>query len=497
MTEAASTTTAVRRGARPAVRPWRRDLGLIVPTVLLIFGAILDFGAAEAEPAVFWAVLQCAWAGALFFFAAGADRPIRAPVLQVAAAVLFVLLLAWLVVATLPLGGLGPFHPAPAWDLAGGDGALSIAPAATRIEALKLLGLGAIFCCGWLLAQDELRADRMATTVLVVGAAYAVWAFAAHFADPTLVLDVHKSYHFDRMTGSFFSANTAGSLFGVLSALAWVSALRGIRQHIDAEQGLRMSRRLTGSLVRMGGATLFWAAMLLTASRAAFAATALCLIVVTTIEIVEGLTRRRAATGKILAYTVPAVLGMLVLFTATVGPRILNRVPELGADGELRGQIFAAYFKAAGHAPLAGHGLGSFHTLNSALTTPENFIALWNLGAVHNIYLQWWLEGGAVGFGLMAAVLACLFVDAAQRRMAGRAGRTRAATALTVSALLLMHNSVDYSIQVPAVAAIWALLLGLGAAPSTSRAGAPGRSGSGSGRRRRRLDHDELKGELA
>jgi hypothetical protein len=44
----------------------------------------------------------------------------------------------------------------------------------------------------------------------------------------------------------------------------------------------------------------------------------------------------------------------------------------------------------------------------------------------------------------------------------GRVGRWRAGAALALSAVLLLHNGVDYSMETQAVAAFWALMLGLG-----------------------------------
>ena len=46
-------------------------------------------------------------------------------------------------------------------------------------------------------------------------------------------------------------------------------------------------------------------------------------------------------------------------------------------------------------------------------------------------------------------------------RRSGSARVARAVLAFTV--VLLLHNMVDYSLQLPSVAALWALLLGLAA----------------------------------
>lgn len=486
-------TQLVRRAAGPERTPWRSDLGLILPSLAVVFAAIVAFGATSATSALVWVSAQALSAAGLAVYAARNARPPRLPGLQLAALTAFAALIVWSGLTLTPLPGF----PAPeAWRLLGVDGALTIDRAATLVEILKLGGLASAFLAAWLIGQSEIRADRALTVLLALGSAYAIWAIGAFLADSHTVLWVEKSYHLDRLTGSFLSANSAGSLFGALTLTAWITALRAFRVHLQTAPDARPKRSLLGAAFRAALAILFWGALLLTVSRAAMVATLVCLALVTALEIIEALNRARAGVGKIIGYTAPAVLAMIILFAATIGQRFIGELADLGADSSTRETIFATYLEVARQAPAAGYGLGSFPSLNLAQVNAQNFDALWNLGAVHNIYLQWLIEGGVIGAGLMAATLVFLLVDIARRRVSARAGRTRATIALAVTTLLLIHNTVDYSIQIPAIAALWAFLLGLGAAPGGDgeRKAGPSRR-SGSVRRQRRPQHDQLHGE--
>lgn len=481
--------TLVRRQSAPGRAPWGADLGLILPPLAVVFAAIMAFGAASPPLALAWVTAQALCAGVLTIgFVRRANKP-RLPGLQLAALVLFLVLLVW---SALTLTAVPGFAIPEAWNAIETPGALTIDRGATLVEILKLGGLACAFFAAWLIGQDELRAERTLTIVIVLGVAYALWAIVAFGTDNATVLSVAKSYHLQRLTGSFFSANSAGALFGLLSVVAWITALRAIRQHLQTAPDARPRRSLIWIAVRAAAAILLWGALLLTVSRAAMVSTLACLLLVTALEIVEGLGRARAGLGKIIGYTAPALLAMLVIFAATIGEQFVGELADLGSDSATRETIFAAYWDVARHAPLAGYGLGAFPSLNLAQVTAENFDALWNLGAVHNIYLQWLIEGGVIGAGLMAAVMILILVDIARRRVGARAGRTRATIALAVSALLLLHNTVDYSIQVPAIAALWAFLLGLGAAP-----GASGTRRTGSSGRHRRPEQNELDSQPA
>ncbi len=85
------------------------------------------------------------------------------------------------------------------------------------------------------------------------------------------------------------------------------------------------------------------------------------------------------------------------------------------------------------------------------------------IGAAHNVYLQWLEQTGLVGAILMWSCLGWLFITIAlalrgKQRLSGLLRLT-----LSSSVLVLTHGLTDFSLEVPGITALWALLLGLAA----------------------------------
>ena len=116
------------------------------------------------------------------------------------------------------------------------------------------------------------------------------------------------------------------------------------------------------------------------------------------------------------------------------------------------------------HRPWQGYGLGTFREALMPAMTREDLWLLWNLGAAHNVLLQWMLETGVVGLALVIAMTAALMVALSPFPLKrSLPGRGRPIGILAFSIVLMLHNMVDYSLQIGSVAALWALLLGLAA----------------------------------
>lgn len=170
-----------------------------------------------------------------------------------------------------------------------------------------------------------------------------------------------------------------------------------------------------------------------------------------------------------LATLLIAIFGAFMLFgVGAVADRMLQASYGV-AD---RQQILALYLERLPLLPWSGFGLGTFRHFNNIISSALDAERLWTFGAMHNVYLQWIFEGGYVGAGLMFGLVAALLWNIFRRR--DRGPNVWSATALGASALLLTHSAIDFDLQVPAIAALWALLLGLGLGEGL---GAPSRRG--------------------
>jgi O-antigen ligase len=421
--------------------------------VAVLFGAIFDFGSTSAASALFWAALQCACAA--YALARRAETLAPPRWLDLAVAGLYLALLA-LVGLSLAQGLPLPPELAPT----------TLDRHATLVELVKLVGLGAFCIAGYAVASDEAEGERLFTWILLGGAAYALWAIIMFLQAPAFVHGLEKQLHLERLTGSFLSANTAGSLFG---ALGCASAVRLFRR-VGRKLGSRAPHQhddlaLWGGELRDAALlTVLWIALLLTVSRAALAVSLAVVALFALLEL-RRYARRRRLKGRAMAFAATAVIAAFaVLLLGSLSSQFQGRFGRLAADAVSRNAIIQAYEPDLAATPMTGHGLGTFPTINAQQITEANFGDLWSLGAAHNILLQWWLELGPVGTGLAALVVLLLGARLMVRATAGRVGRWRAAVALAAGAVLMAHNSVDYSLQVQGISALLALLVGLGLA---------------------------------
>src|SRR5262249_52970262 len=164
-----------------------------------------------------------------------------------------------------------------------------------------------------------------------------------------------------------------------------------------------------------------------------------------------------------------------VIMLVLVGSGVLVRVSGSASEVIGRTEVYQGTLAAIADHALVGTGLGSFEFVFS-LYQPQ--AELQRIEFAHNDYFQNMLELGIPVGLIFFAMLGLLLV----RCMIGVVIRRRNAifTCLAVgaSALVMVHSTIDFSMQLPAVSATYAALLGIGVAQS---AGSAGRSSKASG----------------
>jgi O-antigen ligase len=122
---------------------------------------------------------------------------------------------------------------------------------------------------------------------------------------------------------------------------------------------------------------------------------------------------------------------------------------------------------AIGDSPYLGFGLGSFEDVFHLYRTESHEMMTRSVRA-HNTYLENALELGIPAASMLVlavVVIAAQCVLGVRRR---RRDFVYPALAVAVSIQVAVHALVDFSLQIPAVAATYALVLGLGFAQSWS-----------------------------
>lgn len=340
---------------------------------------------------------------------------------------------------------------------------VSLDPDATLLGVIKLLGLGCAFAQGLVLGRSRPRARLFINGFVIAMGLYAVAAIIAFKTTPTTLFGTLRTYHTDRLTGSFLSANSAGAMLAFALVLSIVMlgvwSVRG-RRHISTATWLWRG-------VVLLGLTLVSVALVMTGSRGAFASAAVAIVIAVLLS--RTVTRRRLAGspahhGRSGMARLAKGLGLAAVMagvTALYSEVLATRYSASASDLQTRLAIVHDHLPAIRAELWKGYGLGAFERINAMILTPENFAHLWSIRALHNVYLQWIEEAGLPSAIAMWLCVAAILVQLARGSLCRRPSLW-ATTVLVASVAPLLHGVLDYGLQNPSISGQWAVFLGLG-----------------------------------
>lgn len=426
--------------------------------IVLLFAEHLLFGANRQDLGLVFAVLHLILLLALIAASRGAEPP-RLPLRAPAALMAGVFFLGGL--SILPLG---PPLAHPLWTYVqaiepGAAASISLDPASTRVQLVKLAGFCALFLTGAALGSRREGAEAAIRCLTLAGILYCAWAAVAFAIDPKTIFGVPRPYSQDRLSGSFLSPNTAGTLFACLTVMALCGLMRPLLRERRAGEAIRPAE-LVGLWPQGLLAFLSFACLLLSASRGGLLALAAAVLFAIALAIWMK-SSKRSLTGGFLTVVCLGLAAGLALFVLG-GNHAAERLADTNPLTEDRLRVFAAYWPAIKASPWLGYGLGAFAAFNAASMTPENALALADLGAAHNVYLQWMLQEGAPGALCLFAAVALVF-GATVKGVTRRSSQQGLGLACLCAAVVFaVHGLVDYALEVPSMAAFFSALLGLG-----------------------------------
>jgi O-antigen ligase len=201
-------------------------------------------------------------------------------------------------------------------------------------------------------------------------------------------------------------------------------------------------------------------ALVLTHSRGGFVAT-LC----GTIVLMVLLDRRVSSRSTLSRVTVGTALAVASIAFYLTSELLLDRINRTDITTEARMEVFANVDRAIGDNPLLGFGYGTFADSFRLYDQVEDTV---QYDRAHNT----WLEN-AFELGVPAALALYLALGGlAVTCWRGVARRYRdwvfPATGAAASVLVGVHATVDFSLQLPAVAILYATIMGVGVAQSYS-----------------------------
>jgi len=384
------------------------------------------------------------------------------------------LTLIWAVIQTLPGVPGGWIHPL--WTSTASiighpiAGAISLNRWRTANEAGKLATYVAIAWLTFTLSRDEGRASRLLNALIIIGAFYAVYAFViALSGTQQFRLFYAMPATLDLLSGPFVQRNNFATYEGMaaLAAAARLVALGGER--IQVSKGFRRLALTTLQFAFGSGAPLLIAtiltvsALVATGSRGGFIAAFIGLAVMA----IFAAARSRGEKRKFLISA--AVVGVLLigLLVWISGGLLSERLLDLTVPNAepLRRIEWGASTRMIASAPWLGLGLGTFQ---DAYPMYAIQIVPYIMDKAHNDWLEF-----AAGLGLPAAIswwlaISWLVGKFLRAFFTRRKNRLYSLMGIGATSLVAMHSLVDFSLQMPAVALTYAVLMGLALAQSFS-----------------------------
>jgi O-antigen ligase len=400
-----------------------------------------------------------------------ASKPSRRGLLKplLPALVMGGLVAAWIVFQALPWDIAGWHHPL--WDR-GGEvlgaklaASLSIDREQSWIHLFRLMTYAAYFFVAWQAARRGEAAEAIFRAIAVIGAVYAIYGLIEFVSPEPRILWLVKDTYITDVTSTFVNRNSYATFagLGVLANLVLIANVLIKNTDVTSRASLWLS--LIDSLLGRArwlilGLVLVSGSLLMSHSRAGLAATLSAVLALTALVLMAPSARApwRFWFGVFVAAGSVAILVL-------TGASTLNRLDLTSIDGELRPKINEVLLRAIHDNFLSGTGLGSFpdiFPLYQPLSVP-GFVDL-----AHNDYLENLLELGVPAALLLFATVAYL----AGRCVLGVFRRRRdviyPCAGAAATALIGVHSIFDFSMQIPAVAVTYAVILGVGVAQSVN-----------------------------
>jgi O-antigen ligase len=438
--------------AAPDLRPWEVVLFWLLLAVVLL--APLPLGSNRPLPASALAAaigaLSCAW---------GIGRLLGRPHAVVSmrpfwpALALVSLAAGWAALQAAPFTPASLHHPH--WDQAREvlgithGGAISINPGATWNRLMGLLAYGGIFWLALQLCRSSVRGHQVLFALAAGGAAYAaygLWGFIESDAEVVTSTFVNRNSYATYAGMTLFCG--LGLVVGELARQARPGiSLR--RLALDV-----LSRLHAPFAVGIIACLLAGAALLLTQSRGAFVA--LCAALVAFVWSLRrmALVASRASVKAIAVFAI----GLFVGIVGLAGEQTLGRLTATDAHALNRLAYYRTTWDAIWDRPLLGTGYGTYADAFKAYNHPGT--GTYFLDKAHNTYLQAIMELGWPAAAALYSGLALLVFRCLQRQLSFRRSASYPAVLAACSVLVAVHSLVDFSLEMPANAATFAVLLG-------------------------------------
>ena len=385
-------------------------------------------------------------------------------------ALLFAVVVGWAFLQSLSVTPEAWHHPL--WREAAGvlgtelSGSVSLNPAASVSAVVRLLTYGGIFWLSLQYCREPARAKQVMMALVVSGLAYATYGLIIQLSGARMILWYDKFAYLDDLTSTFVNRNSyatyAGLILVCIIGLIFGSALKSM---VASENRWERVYQFLHNVTAWDGLLLVAlftvaTALFLTHSRGGFLSTGVGLIV---LSLAFGLARGTRARHAFILGVGSLLAG--IMFFVISGDILDTRLAATSLEKEERPRVYELTVQAIEAAPMLGTGYGSFEEV-------FRFYRSDNIGnfylKAHNTYLENILELGYPAALALFATFGGFLVLTFRGLRRRRRHKVYPCIGFAATALVAAHSLVDFSLQIPAVAMTYSLLMGAACAQSWS-----------------------------
>lgn len=389
--------------------------------------------------------------------------------------IIFATVILWAFIQTLitiPDSWIHPLWPLMNNALAGDiQGSISLNPTDTVTAIMRLISYALVFCISQHYCQNRDRAKQVFFYLMVTGFLYSLYGLLVHLSVIEPILMPYK-YASHAVSSTFINRNH----FATYAALTLLCTLALLSESVQISNRYKLGgyiglQRFFENLIKRTWLPLLafifiGTALLLTYSRGGFLSTLVAFFVLLA---AFNSNKKTRSIHLLTVFSVFLVIGGWIFYVS--GDVLTDRFDFFEDDSAFRSRIYQLTWGAVSDNPWLGYGYGCYQeafplykTIDVAGSNSSPF--LWDYA--HNTYLEVIFELGIPAALLLFYCQLKITWDCLKCLFIRKRDLIFPATGVAATALVGAHAIVDFSIQLPAVAYTYALLMGAAWAQSFS-----------------------------
>lgn len=330
--------------------------------------------------------------------------------------------------------------------------AVSVDPERSRLFLSRLLCYGMIF---WIAARIGKNTDIgwfLIRVFAIFSTMIALYGLLSYVSGADKILWMDKEWGIGKVTATFVNQNSYAIYcsMGVICNILLLQRNGGnvFTGKFDKKSIRNTLRFMSGeNTLFLAGVVTGFVALVFTNSRAGIASG---LLGVMTIILIGNTNRTR-----LIIYTLLA--GIPILF---LGESLLIRLLNIGGTDHLRLDLYKQTLMLLGDHAVTGQGLGTYKHAFMPYRSAELSWLNWN--RAHNSYLEILADLGIIGAGFLFTSLGLILKQCWTGFFKRKHQRDFSALVLALSVTVGIHSMFDFSLQMPAITAVFAMILGIG-----------------------------------